>query len=133
MRGSSSGIPASTLPTKSAPTSADFVKMPPPTLENKATVDAPIPKPCITEAVSLSPPYRKYNTPRPKSPIAATVSPIIEPPKKAITKLSDNPVLFAAFVVLTLAFVAVYIPINPVADEQTAPMMNDIVLATPSP
>jgi len=41
--------------------------------------------------------------------------------------------LFAAFVVLTLAFVAVYIPINPVADEQTAPMMNDIVLATPSP
>jgi hypothetical protein len=30
--GSSSGIPASTLPTKSAPTSALFVKIPPPTL-----------------------------------------------------------------------------------------------------
>ena len=43
--GSSSGIPASILPTKSAPTSALFVKMPPPTLENKATTDAPIPKP----------------------------------------------------------------------------------------
>ena len=28
--GSSSGIPASTLPTKSAPTSAPFVKIPPP-------------------------------------------------------------------------------------------------------
>ena len=43
--GSSSGIPASILPTKSAPTSALFVKIPPPTLENKATTDAPIPKP----------------------------------------------------------------------------------------
>ncbi len=44
-RGSSSGIPASILPTKSAPTSALFVKMPPPTRENKATTDAPIAKP----------------------------------------------------------------------------------------
>ena len=33
-RGSSSGIPASTLPTRSAPTSAAFVKMPPPTRAN---------------------------------------------------------------------------------------------------
>ena len=30
LRGSSSGIPASILPTRSAPTSAAFVKMPPP-------------------------------------------------------------------------------------------------------
>ena len=43
--GSSSGIPASTFPTRSAPTSALFVKIPPPTLENKATDDAPIPNP----------------------------------------------------------------------------------------
>ena len=55
--GSSSGISFSTLPTKSAPTSADLVKIPPPTLENKATVDAPIPKPCIVDAVAGSPPY----------------------------------------------------------------------------
>ena len=34
--GSSSGIPASILPTKSAPTSALLVKIPPPTRENKA-------------------------------------------------------------------------------------------------
>ena len=54
--GSSSGMPASTLPTKSAPTSAHFVNIPPPTRENRATVDAPIPKPCITEAVFGSPP-----------------------------------------------------------------------------
>ena len=30
LRGSSSGIPASTFPTRSAPTSAPLVKMPPP-------------------------------------------------------------------------------------------------------
>ncbi len=41
--GSSSGIPASTLPTRSAPTSAAFVKIPPPTLANRAWVDAPMP------------------------------------------------------------------------------------------
>ena len=46
-RGSSSGIPASTLPTKSAPTSALLVKIPPPTLENNATTDAPIANPSI--------------------------------------------------------------------------------------
>ena len=43
--GSSSGIPASILPTRSAPTSALFVKIPPPTLENRATIDAPMAKP----------------------------------------------------------------------------------------
>ena len=45
LRGSSSGMPASILPTKSAPTSALLVKIPPPTRENKATTDAPMPKP----------------------------------------------------------------------------------------
>ena len=43
--GSSSGIPASIFPTKSAPTSALFVNIPPPTLEKRATTEAPIPKP----------------------------------------------------------------------------------------
>ena len=45
LRGSSSGIPASTLPTKSAPTSAAFVKIPPPTRKNNARSDPPNPKP----------------------------------------------------------------------------------------
>jgi hypothetical protein len=40
-RGSSSGMPVSTLPTRSAPTSAAFVKMPPPTRANSATELAP--------------------------------------------------------------------------------------------
>ena len=42
-RGSSSGMPASTLPTRSAPTSAAFVYIPPPTLENNAIDEAPSP------------------------------------------------------------------------------------------
>ena len=44
-RGSSSGIPFSTFPTKSAPTSAALVKIPPPTLANSDTSDAPKPRP----------------------------------------------------------------------------------------
>ena len=39
--GSSSGIPASTLPTRSAPTSAPLVKIPPPSLANIEINDAP--------------------------------------------------------------------------------------------
>ena len=45
LRGSSSGIPASTLPTRSAPTSAALVKMPPPTRRNSASSEPPNPKP----------------------------------------------------------------------------------------
>ena len=41
--GSSSGIPASILPTKSAPTSAPFVKIPPPNLAKIEINDAPKP------------------------------------------------------------------------------------------
>ena len=53
LRGSSSGMPASNLPTKSAPTSALLVKIPPPTRENSATTEAPIAKPCsASECVS---------------------------------------------------------------------------------
>ena len=46
--GSSSGNPASTLPTKSAPISAALVNMPPPTRANKAIEEAPIEKPEMT-------------------------------------------------------------------------------------
>jgi hypothetical protein len=41
--GLSYGNPFSTFPTKSAPTSAAFVNIPPPTRANKATVDPPNP------------------------------------------------------------------------------------------
>ena len=48
LRGSSSGIPASTLPTKSAPTSAPLVKIPPPRRAKIEIKDAP--KPSATSA-----------------------------------------------------------------------------------
>ena len=54
LRGSSSGIPASTLPTKSAPTSAALVYIPPPTRANRACVEAPIPKVSIVVVIIIS-------------------------------------------------------------------------------
>ena len=52
LRGSSSGIPCSTLPTRSAPTSAALVKMPPPTRMNIASSAPPKPKPTSTAVAS---------------------------------------------------------------------------------
>ena len=45
LRGSSSGMPASILPTRSAPTSAPFVKMPPPSRANTEISEPPKPRP----------------------------------------------------------------------------------------
>ena len=50
--GSSSGIPASTFPTKSAPTSAPLVKIPPPSLAKIEINEAPNPK--ATKALMTS-------------------------------------------------------------------------------
>ena len=47
--GSSSGIPASTFPTKSAPTSAPLVNIPPPSLAKIDIKDAP--KPNATKSI----------------------------------------------------------------------------------
>lgn len=49
---SSSGIPCSTLPIRSAPTSAAFVKIPPPSYANIATKDAPNPNPTSITGIS---------------------------------------------------------------------------------
>ena len=54
--GSSSGIPASTLPTRSAPTSAAFVNIPPPTRANRAIELAPMANPLMYFAIAGSPP-----------------------------------------------------------------------------
>jgi hypothetical protein len=56
-RGSSSGIPASTLPTKSVPTSAAFVKIPPPKRAKMEIKLAPKPSP-ISGFMSF---VRKFN------------------------------------------------------------------------
>ena len=52
--GSSSGIPASTFPTRSAPTSAPLVKIPPPNLAKIDIRDAPKPKATKASMISLS-------------------------------------------------------------------------------
>ncbi len=58
LRGSSSGMPASTLPTRSAPTSAAFVKMPPPKRANTEISEQPNANP-TSAAIDLpsSPPF----------------------------------------------------------------------------
>ena len=88
--GSSSGMPASIFPTKSAPTSALLVKIPPPTLENRATADAPTPNPsndfAILSGSSIAPLKYTYRPPRPTKPIEATHRPIIDPPKNEIDR-----------------------------------------------
>ena len=54
LRGSSSGIPASILPTRSAPTSAALVKMPPPSRANTEISEPPKPSPTRASTQSLS-------------------------------------------------------------------------------
>jgi hypothetical protein len=61
LRGSSSGMPASILPTRSAPTSAPFVKMPPPTRANTEIREPPKPRPIRPRIASFwsTPPARR--------------------------------------------------------------------------
>ena len=54
LRGSSSGMPASTLPTRSAPTSAALVKMPPPSRAKTEISEPPKPRPISASTASLS-------------------------------------------------------------------------------
>src|SRR3990172_9732365 len=63
-------------------------------------------------------------TPKPKTPNPTTPIPITDPPAKAISNAFPNPVR-AALVVLTLAFVATLIPMNPASAEHIAPTKND--------
>ena len=61
---------------------------------------------------------------KPRTPSPTTPSPITAPPEKATSKALPNEFL-AAFVVLTLALVATFIPINPASAEQIAPTIKD--------
>ena len=81
-RGSSSGIPASTLPTKSAPTSAALVYIPPPTRAKRAIDDAPIPNPAAAERSDPGSAAFRANATNeiPSKPSPPTESPITAPP-----------------------------------------------------
>src|SRR5215203_1222338 len=54
LRGSSSGIPASIFPTRSAPTSAAFVKIPPPSRAKTEISEPPKPSPTRASTAFLS-------------------------------------------------------------------------------
>ena len=54
LRGSSSGMPASILPTMSAPTSAPLVKMPPPRRAKTEISEPPKPRPISASTASFS-------------------------------------------------------------------------------
>ena len=128
LRGSSSGIPTSTLPTKSAPTSAAFVNIPPPTRANSAIELAPIPNVSIAVItsfmLSLNTNFKRINhTLISKSPKPTTVSPITEPDANAIFKPLLSPSR-TPFAVRVLAYVAIFIPTYPDNPEKNPPVKN---------
>ncbi len=63
LRGSSSGIPASTLPTRSAPTSAPLVKMPPPSRAKIEISDPPNARPTSGWIAWWSPSFIRFGAP----------------------------------------------------------------------
>mmetsp|Transcript_21319 Transcript_21319/g.47652 ORF Transcript_21319/g.47652 Transcript_21319/m.47652 type:complete len:312 (-) Transcript_21319:463-1398(-) len=87
LRGSSSGIPASTLPTRSEPTSAALVKMPPPTRAKSAIDDAPKPKPA-----RYSDSRKIRNRPAsPASPKPTTLKPMVAPERNDTRSAGPRP------------------------------------------
>ena len=135
LRGSSSGMPASTLPTRSAPTSAALVKIPPPRRAKIEISDAP-----NASATSVSTTTRRSVTDRqivmaeasagPRTPIEiasrprpATSMPVIAPERNAIVRPPCSEVR-AASAVRTLALTDTFIPMKPVTPDRIAPTAN---------
>ena len=128
LRASSSGMFASTLPTRSAPTSAALVKMPPPSRANSACSEAPMPKVIMIGGISTT------GTPNAKrsryhqmlmssSPSPTTVMPMTVPDENATRRpaFSDS---LAPWAVRALARVAIDMPMKPASAEKKPPVMN---------
>ena len=121
-------MPASTLPTRSAPTSAAFVKIPPPTRANSAIEEAPIPKVTIAAVIFSSDSWNTrsrsaYHSEISRRPSPTTVKPITEPAENATLR----PLLrlcCAAHAVRSFALVAMLIPIYPERPEKKPPVMK---------
>ncbi len=108
LRGSSSGMFCSTLPTRSAPTSAALVKMPPPTRMNMASSAAPKPKPSSTSG-ALS--WKNSTTSEAPSRPRPTVSmPTIAPVRRPMVIAGSRPVVLAAAATRRLARTARFMP-----------------------
>ena len=126
--GSSSGIPASTLPTKSAPTSAAFVKMPPPTRMKSARSVPPKPKPSKASGAAMP---RMINMIVPPSKPRPSVNiPVMVPARYAIRSASPNDLLEAA-ATRTFPSMAIRIPSCPTVREKPAPIIKAIARAMP--
>ncbi len=116
LRGSSSGMPASTLPTRSAPTSAPFVKMPPPRRAKIEMREEPKARPMsgfTTSLIFTSCPdepcssMKKAVTER--RPRPTTRRPVTAPPLKAMSSAGPMP-RRAASAVRTLARTDTFMP-----------------------
>ena len=110
LRASSSGIPASTLPTRSAPTSAALVKMPPPTRMNIARSAPPKAKPSSTVGACWL--KMSSTTLAPSRPRPTVSMPTIPPVRYAMRnpRLRPEPPPRAAAATRTLARVAIVMP-----------------------
>ena len=129
LRGSSSGMPASTLPTRSAPTSAALVKMPPPTRRNRASSEPPKPKPTrMAEAVF----WKIMTMPTvPSRPRPAVSRPATPPVRKATCRAPLKSLRRAAAAVRTLPRTASHMPRKPIEAENTQPTMKASVRNAP--
>ena len=119
LRGSSSGISCSTLPTRSAPTSAAFVKMPPPTRMNIARSAPPKPNPISTSGASSLNSSRIKTAP--SSPSPTVNMPATPPARNAIVSARRRPDSRAALATRTFARTASDMPANPVSALNPAP------------
>ena len=127
-------MPASTLPTKSAPTSAPLVKIPPPRRAKMEIKDEPKAKPmsgCNTSESSRTSPVdakTQKKTPTPSKPKPTTSIPVMAPPLNATFSASFIPMV-AACAVRTLALTETFIPIKPQAPDKTDPMTKPTAVA----
>ncbi len=129
LRGSSSGMPASTLPTRSAPTSAALVKMPPPTRRNSASNDPPKPKPTrIAELVFWN---AIMISDAPKRPRPTVNMPATPPVRNATCNAAGIEPRFAAAAVRTLPRTARLMPMKPVRPDMKHPSTNALVRKRP--
>ena len=119
LRGSSSGMPASTLPTRSAPTSAALVKMPPPTRRNRASSEPPNPKPTrIAELVFWKIMMMIVAPRRPRPTVNMPATP---PVRKATLSAAGSELVRAAAAVRTLPRTARLMPMKPVRPDRKQP------------
>ena len=122
LRGSSSGMPCSTLPTRSAPTSAALVKMPPPTRRNRASSEPPKPKPTrMAELVFWNSMMMAVAPSRPRPTVNMPATP---PVRKATWRAAGSEPERAAAAVRTLPRTASPMPMKPVRPDITQPTMK---------